>query len=136
MLLLDTCTLLWLVSDRDQLSPTAAGAIDQAREVFVSSASALEIGTKYRQGKLRLALPPRDWWAAASARLELTELPITAQIAFASTSLPTELVVEGRTVEHRDPGDRFIVATASLHGLTVVTPDAKITAYPGTSICW
>jgi PIN domain nuclease of toxin-antitoxin system len=136
MLLLDTCTLLWLVSDRGQLSPAAASAIDQAREVFVSSVSAFEIGTKYRQGKLPLALAPRDWWAAASARLELTELPITAQVAFASTSLPTQLVVEGRTVDHRDPGDRFIVATASLHGLAIVTPDAKIAAYPGASVCW
>lgn len=46
MLLLDTCALLWLVNNRAELSPVAARAIDRAREVFVSAASAFEIGTK------------------------------------------------------------------------------------------
>lgn len=136
MLLLDTCTLLWLVSNRAELSSVAARAIDRAPAVFVSAASAFEIGTKYRQGKLALGTPPAEWWTAALARLDLVELAVTAEIALAATALPTEIVVEGRRIEHRDPGDRFIVATALTQGLAVVTPDAKIAAYPNASVLW
>ena len=136
MILLDTCTLLWLVSNRAELSVRARDAIHHARAVFVSAASAFEIGTKHRQGKLPLARAPLAWWAAAVERLQLSELPITSAIALASTALAVEIVVDGRTIEHRDPGDRFIVATASLHGLTIVTPDPKIAAYPGASVVW
>lgn len=136
MILLDTCTLLWLVANRAELSPAAVQAIDTTGPVFVSAASAFEIGTKYRQGKLPLALAPKDWWKAALERLRLLELAITPSIALASTALPAEIVVEGRTVEHKDPGDRFIVATAAVHGLAVVTPDPKIAAFPNTVVLW
>jgi len=136
MILLDTCSLLWLVSNRAELSPGAVRAIDGARQVFVSAASAFEIGTKHRRGGLELSSEPHAWWAAAVARLVLVELSITPAIALASTALPTTLVIEGRAIEHKDPGDRFIVATAAIHALTIVTPDPKIAAYPSTSVAW
>lgn len=136
MLLLDTCALLWLVNNRAQLSPVAARAIDRAPEVFVSAASAFEIGTKYRQGKLTLRTLPAEWWAAALTRLDLVELAITAEVALAATALPTEIVIEGRQIDHRDPGDRFIVATALTQSLAIVTPDPKIAAYPNASVLW
>lgn len=136
MLLLDTCTLLWLVNNRAELSSAAIRAIDRAREVFVSAASAFEIGTKFRQGKLVLASAPSEWWAEAITRLDLVELAITTEVAFAATALPTELVIEGKRIEHKDPGDRFIVATAMTQGLAVVTPDPKIAAYPNAPVVW
>jgi PIN domain nuclease of toxin-antitoxin system len=136
MLLLDTCALLWLVNNRAELSPGAVRAIDRTRDVFVSAASAFEIGTKHRQGKLLLATAPPEWWAEAIARLELIELAITAEVALAATVLPTEIIVDGRRMQHRDPGDRFIVATALTQSLVVVTPDPKIAAYPNASVLW
>lgn len=136
MLLLDTCALLWLVNNREELSPAAVRAINRTREVFVSAASAFEIGTKHRQGKLALATTPSEWWIQCISRLELVELAISAEVAFAATDLPTQIVIEGQRIEHRDPGDRFIVATALVHGLTVVTPDPKIAAYPNASVLW
>jgi PIN domain nuclease of toxin-antitoxin system len=136
MLLLDTCALLWLVNNREELSPAAVRAIDRAREVFVSAASAFEVGTKHRQGKLALATTPPEWWIEAINRLDLVELAITAEVALAATALPIEIVVEGRRIEHRDPGDRFIVATALTQGLAIVTPDPKIAAYPNVSVLW
>lgn len=136
MILLDTCTVLWLVTNRAELSLSASTAIDAADQVFVSAASAFEIGTKHRQGKLTLALPPAEWWRAALDRLKLLELPITPAVAFTATALPTEIVVDGRPVENKDPGDRFIVATAFLHGLTVLTPDRSIAAFPAIHVVW
>ncbi len=136
MILLDTCSLLWLVSNRAELSPAAVRAIDGARQVFVSAASAFEIGIKYRRGRLPLALAPQDWWTAAVTRLGLDELAITSAVALAASALPTELRVGRRTVDHRDPGDRLLVATAAQHGLTIVTPDPLIAAYPGAEVLW
>jgi PIN domain nuclease of toxin-antitoxin system len=136
MLLLDTCTLLWLVNNRRELSNAAARAIDRTRTLFVSAASAFEIGTKHRQGRLALARDPVDWWSEAVSRLELLELGITAEVALSAATLPTTIVVDGRSIEHKDPGDRFLVATAMAHGLAIVTPDPKIAAYPGTPVIW
>lgn len=136
MILLDTCTLLWLVTNRTELSLAAVKAIDGSNQVFVSAASAFEIGRKYRQRKLRLPMLPSDWWKAALHRLQLVELSITLAVAFAATALPLEIIVAGRSVEHRDPGDRFIVATGSVEDLTIVTPDPKIAAFPNTSVIW
>lgn len=136
MILLDTCTLLWLATNRAELSPAAARAIDGSHQVFVSATSAFEIGTKYRQRKLPLPMPPLDWWTAALDRLQLVELAITPVVAFAATALPLEITVEGRTVEHTDPGDRFIVATGAIHGLTIITPDIKIAAFPNAAVVW
>lgn len=69
-------------------------------------------------------------------RLDLVELAVTAEVALAATALPTELVVAGRRIDHRDPGDRFIVATALTQGLAIVTPDPQIAAYPNASVLW
>jgi PIN domain nuclease of toxin-antitoxin system len=79
---------------------------------------------------------PRDWWAAVIDRFQLVELSITPDVAFASTALPVEITVEGRTVQHKDPGDRLIVATATRHGLSIVTPDPKIAAFPDSAVLW
>jgi PIN domain nuclease of toxin-antitoxin system len=136
MVQLDTCTLLWLVTNRGELSPAAVRAIDAAHQVFVSAASAFEIGIKHRRGRLTLALSPEDWWRAAVERLQLVELSITAPVALASAVLPTHITVDGRETEHKDPGDRFIVATSSMYGLAVVTPDPKIAAYPNATAVW
>ena len=52
-LLLDTHALIWWVTDDDSLSREAYSLIaDPANEVFVSAASAWEITTKARLGKL------------------------------------------------------------------------------------
>ncbi|MFZ5467879.1 MAG: type II toxin-antitoxin system VapC family toxin [Myxococcota bacterium] len=136
MILLDTCTLLWLVTNRAELSAAAVRAIDGTPAVFVSAASAFEIGIKHRQGNLQLGSAPESWWTAAVERLNLLELSITSAVALASTALPTEILVAGRMIEHKDPGDRFIVATAATHGLTIVTPDPKIAAYPSSAVLW
>jgi PIN domain nuclease of toxin-antitoxin system len=90
----------------------------------------------HRQRKLLLPIPPLDWWTSALDRLQLVELSITPAVAFAATALPLESIVDGRRVEHRDPGDRFIVATGSVHGLTIATPDPKIAAFPNTTVVW
>ena len=128
MILLDTCALLWLAIEPDRLSSAARKGIAGAGEfVYVSAISAWEIAWKHRCRKLRLKLAPEAWWVRALEQHALTELQISAAIALRSASLPPL---------HRDPADRFLIATAQEHNLTLLTPDPAIQQYPQLKAHW
>jgi len=128
MILLDTCALLWLAIEPDRLSEAAREGLAAAGEfVWVSSISAWEIGWKHRCGKLELSLAPDAWWLRALEQHALKELPISAAIALRSATLPSL---------HRDPADRFLIATAQEHNLVLLTPDPAIQQYPGLRTRW
>ena len=121
MILLDTCTLLWLAAGGEQLSETARARIAASQgEIHVSAISAFELGVKCRKGALSLPLPPLEWYERALEFHGLREVPVSGRIAAASTALP---------VHHSDPCDRMIVATAVEHGMTILTPDHLIQRY-------
>ncbi len=119
-LILDTCALLWLASGSPRLSKPARRRIDLERAVHVSAISAWEIGIKVDKGDLELPRPPRDWFSQAIARHGLVLAELDIDVLFAATELPGH---------HHDPADRFIIATALRHGLTVVTGDRRFRAY-------
>ena len=128
MLLLDTCTLLWLVADQAQLSDRARRVLSDNRGMlFVSAISAFEIGIKHRKGALTLPVGPEKWYPAALEFHGLQEIAVDGHIALESTALPPL---------HADPCDRIIVATARLHHLPVLTPDELIKAYPDIQVLW
>lgn len=128
MILLDTCTLLWLALEPARLSPVARGAIAGAAEdCFVSAFSAWEIAWKQRNGGLRLELDPSRWFPLALENHALRELPLTAAIALRMAALPQI---------HRDPADRFLIATAQEHRLRLLTPDPMIRQYPDLVTLW
>lgn len=118
-ILLDTHTLLWLVSAPDQLTAAAREVIaDPGREVAVSAVSAWEIAIKTRLGRLDGG-PLLAAWPDLVAAMALTELAIE----------PADAIMAGRLPwEHRDPFDRMIVAQAARRGLTIATRDAHILA--------
>lgn len=127
MILLDTCTLLWLARG-EGLSPRAAEVITNSENgLFVSSISAMEIGTKMAKGKLVLPRPLREWWATVVEQHGMGEVPVEVEIAIASTQLPPI---------HGDPFDRLLIATARHLGATLLTPDAHIRSYPGLHTVW
>jgi PIN domain nuclease of toxin-antitoxin system len=128
MILLDTCTLLWLVDAPNRLSEAAKVELgNPANQIFVSAISAFEIGVKLRKGKLGLPLPVSDWFPQVCSRHGLAEVPITGAIAAGSTELPPL---------HMDPADRILVATAREHRLAILTPDPLISQYPGVKVVW
>ena len=128
MLLLDTHALIWLATDLPKLSNTAKSAIRfHAAELNVSAITALEISLLTKCGKL-------DWGKKPLARFEralefhcVREVPIDSRIAWASAQLPPI---------HRDPFDRIIIATAQVHGMTILTKDRTIPTYPKTKAVW
>ncbi len=116
-ILLDTHTLLWLVSSPGEVSAHARGVIsDPARNVAVSAVTAWEIAIKTRLGRLD-GEPLLSAWPEIIVAMGLTELAIEG----------ADAIVAGRLRwDHRDPFDRMIVAQAARRGLTIATRDTEI----------
>lgn len=120
-LLLDTHTLLWWVTGDPQLSAGARAAIgDGAAAVFVSAASAWEIATKVRLGKLADPHGVTDSMAAHLRAQGFLELPITVEHGRRAGRLPGP---------HKDPFDRMLIAQAQADGLAVVSNEEPFDAY-------
>jgi PIN domain nuclease of toxin-antitoxin system len=119
-LLLDTCGLLWLAAGHRRLSAPARRRIDSATLVGVSAITAWEVGLKAARGELKLPIEAEEWFEGAIAHHRLQVFEITPRIAFEANRLPWH---------HRDPADRFILATARLHHMAVVTADDNFATY-------
>lgn len=128
MLLLDTHTFIWLASDRSQLPPQLIERISSESEgIFISSITATEIGLLSNARKINTYGSCEGFLFKNLKRLDIHEIPVNAQIALASTQLPAI---------HRDPFDRIIIATAQVHGMTILTKDRTIPTYPKTKVVW
>ena len=128
MILLDTCTLLWLTSDQSQLSVNAKELLKrEGSNLFISSMSAFEIAVKEKKKKLKLPMEIEKWFSKAIAFHGLVEIPVNASIAILSTRLPPL---------HSDPCDRILIATAQQNDLTLLTPDSRIRDYPDVRTDW
>ena len=125
-LLLDTHALLWWLAGDRQLSRRAKLAIaSQDNEIFVSAASAWEVATKHRLGKLPHAGPLAVDFALEMRRQGFLELPISWRHAQAAGALPGP---------HRDPFDRILVAQALHEGMNLISRDGQLDAYAVTRI--
>lgn len=128
MLLLDTCSLLWLVSDPTQFSATAMSWLnDPARVLHVSAFSAHEVGVLVKKNRIRLRSAAEVWFGKAIHAHSILVLPITWEIALSATQLPPI---------HNDPADRLIIATALAHGLAIMSPDRHFPSYPHVRVIW
>ncbi len=119
-LLLDTCGLLWLAAGHRRLSAPARKRIDSATLVGVSAITAWEVGLKAARGELKLPMEAEEWFEGVVEHHRLQVFEITPRIAFEANRLPWH---------HRDPADRFILATARLHHMAVVTADDNFAVY-------
>lgn len=117
--LLDTHTLLWLVSDPSQVAQSALAVLSSPEtNLWVTAASAWEISIKTRLGRLD-GEALLSAWADILADMSTSELPIESPDAILAGRLPWQ---------HKDPFDRVIVAQALRRNLTIATRDTKIIA--------
>ena len=128
--LLDTHVWIWLLDSPERLSRPAARAIQAgANEALaISAISAWEIARKCSLGKLRLSMTSRVWLEKASRAPGIHLLPMSPEIAWESCNLPGQF--------HRDPADQLIVATARIHGLSLITCDKRLLAYTEVQTVW
>lgn len=124
-MLLDTCALLWLSQGGGQLSAATCKQINEVPVVYVSAISGFEIGIKVRKGKLTLPVSPVEWFEEIITHHDLHLLPLDLATCLQSTTLPAI---------HADPCDRFIIATAQIHKLAVITADSIFPQYGVTTL--
>ncbi len=121
-LLLDTHVLIWWWTDRSRLPVGIIALIENEEDsVFISAASAWEITTKNRTGKLPEMQPyiPRYHELVTSAGF--TSLAIDAAHGLRAGQYDAP---------HRDPFDRMLAAQAEVENLTLITRDPAFVAFP------
>ena len=120
-LLLDTHTLIWWLEGSGRLSAPAQRAIaDEENDVLISAASAWEIATKYRLGKMSSAEALARDIPGAIASQGFAELPITMADALRAGSLPGP---------HCDPFDRMLIAQAQTRDLVFISNEMIFDQY-------
>ena len=117
-LLLDTRVWLWSLLAPENLSRRVAAALENAEnELRLSPISVWELVVLAEKGRVALDRAPDAWVAEAMSRASLREALLTHEIA---------LYTDAVRLPHRDPADRFLVATAIHLDLTLVTADQHI----------
>jgi PIN domain nuclease of toxin-antitoxin system len=125
--LLDTHALIWWVEGDARIRPAVRELLVQPGEgVHVSAASAWEIATKVRLGKLKLPVRLLHNFMEAIAVLGFLPLPISVQHGYAAGQLPGA---------HRDPFDRMLAAQARAESLVLITTDPAFRAL-GVTTFW
>jgi PIN domain nuclease of toxin-antitoxin system len=112
-LLLDTHVWLWALHAPSRLNPRVRKELgNPANELWLSPISTWEALLLNESGRIRLPVNLALWLAQATAPLR--EAPFTHEIVLAAQQLP---------LPHRDPADRFLVATAQVMDFILVTSD-------------
>jgi PIN domain nuclease of toxin-antitoxin system len=112
-LLLDTHAVLWWLVGDERLPLRARTAIsDSTNEIYVSAASAWEIATKVRIGKLPEAVKLAHDLAGNVAVQGFRELAVTVEHGQRAGLLPGA---------HKDPFDRMLIAQAQSENLVLVS---------------
>ncbi len=122
-LLLDTHLLLAAAAELPgALSPAAIELIDDpANDLLFSPASIWEVAIKNALGRADFQVDPH-LLCRGLVDSGYEELPISASHALAVAALPAR---------HKDPFDRMLIAQATAEGVTLLTSDAQVSAYPG-----
>ena len=119
MIVLDTHVLVWADSDERKLGRKARATIDRLwaiGKVAVPAIAFWEVGLLQARRRLQLPASVREWRDAVLAA-GVIELPLDGAVAVRALEL---------SGLHDDPADRFIVATALVHGAALMTADERL----------
>ncbi len=120
-LLIDTHYLLWLFMDTAKLSNRVKEVLtSETNEIYYSQVSLWEIAIKYSIGKLSLnGITPEELYYEIENSFLICKT-MDSQVLISSYHLPKE---------HKDPFDRMIIWQAVTSGMTLLSVDAKMSAY-------
>jgi len=125
-LLLDTHIWIWSVGDKARLRPRVLKALENsANELWLSPISVWELMILVEKGRVVLNGDVEECIGQALKAGPFKEAPLTTEVALATREI---------RLSHRDPADTFLVATAKVFGLTLVTSDVRLLAAEGLSI--
>jgi PIN domain nuclease of toxin-antitoxin system len=114
-ILLDTQIWLWSFLEKRRIRKGLTAALeDPENQLWLSPVSVWEAMVLFQKGKIQIASDPGAWIRQALTKGFVVEAALTHEIA-----------LQSRLIElpHQDPADRFIAATALVHGFTLATSD-------------
>ncbi len=128
-LLLDTCAVIWAVSEPEKLSTDGKRSLSHPEaEVFVSVISCAEVACAVERGRIELDRHWKSWFRNYTDLDDWQIVPIDLEVMEEAYSLPE--------YSDRDPADRIIVATARKLHLQIVTADRRMLDYPHVETIW
>jgi PIN domain nuclease of toxin-antitoxin system len=124
-LLLDTHVALWLDSGDDRLRASTRALIDGCWQnggtILLSAVTAWEIALLVDTGRIDLDVPVEAWVNRFLGRPGIEAVPLSHRAACRSYQL--------HHLEHRDPADRLLIATAIELACPLVTYDERIARF-------
>ncbi len=125
-LLLDTHIWIWSDVEAHKLSSEVVRELaSPENERYLSAVSVWETILLLEKKRVRLNGDFGEWFKKSKLELGLIEVPLTWDIAHE---------IRYTILGYRDPGDRFLVATAKVYGFTLVTADERLMQIPGLKV--
>jgi len=117
-LLLDTHIWIWGILEPHRLTRRVTRELtDSKNELWLSPISLWEAVLLHRKQRIKTPADFSDWVADAMSMIPVNEAPLTFDVALAVSSVK---------LPHGDPADQFLVASAKVFGLTLVTADRHL----------
>ncbi|WP_299287217.1 type II toxin-antitoxin system VapC family toxin [uncultured Mucilaginibacter sp.] len=121
--LLDTQIIIWALEDNPKLKTSLRILIeDFNHQIFVSQFSLMELSIKLKLSKLPAFIVSIDFIANQLLADGFDMLPLKNEHIYAYQSIPL-------FEEHRDPFDRFLLATALSEQIPIISVDKKFLLY-------
>ncbi|MDJ0764939.1 MAG: type II toxin-antitoxin system VapC family toxin [Myxococcota bacterium] len=117
-LLLDTHIFLWSLLKPQKLSREVARELEsETSELWLSPITTWEVSILAEKGRISLRDAPFSWIRQVLKTVAFIEAPMNHEVALRSREI---------SLEHQDPADRFLAATAIVYDLTLVTSDERL----------
>jgi PIN domain nuclease of toxin-antitoxin system len=119
-LLLDTHIWLWSHIEPERLTKRVRSALTNPKNrLWLSPISLWEFLLLAERGRVRVrkGVTPAEWVRSALDRAPMKDAPLNHEVALRSRNV---------TIEHDDPADRFLAATAAVYELALVTADERL----------
>lgn len=128
-LILDTCAIIWSWAQPQELTEKAKISIENKNNnIIVSAISLAEIACLCISKRIVLNKHWKIWFKEIIKENDWKIVPISPEIIEEAYSLPD--------IFHKDPADRFIVATTRIYQGSLITSDLKIRNYPHVNTIW
>jgi PIN domain nuclease of toxin-antitoxin system len=125
-LLLDTHIWIWSDAEAHKLSSEVARELaSPENERYLSAVSVWEAILLLEKKRIRPIGDFGEWFEKSKLELGLIEVPLSWEIAHE---------LRYTILGYRDPADRFLVATAKVFELTLVTADERLAQVPGLKV--
>jgi PIN domain nuclease of toxin-antitoxin system len=125
-LLLDTHIWIWSYIEPHRISSEVSRELtNPENDRFLSAVSVWEAIVLLERKRIQFKKDFGEWFRESKEELRLNEVPVSWDVAHE---------LRFTMLEYRDPADRFLVATAKVHDLTLVTADERMLRVPGVRV--